>query len=78
MTTRKVGYKKVHVGRKTLKKNFSSQSLSNPLSEQTLKRRDCLTLAYRRLQVGMQEDVSIGVYGKVVAVWSELQRDKKS
>lgn len=62
------------------KKNFffASKSLSNPLNEQTLKRRDCLTLAYRRLQVGMQEDVSIGVDGKVVAVWSKLQRNKES
>lgn len=35
-------------------------------------------LAYQRLQVGMQQHVSIGVDGKVVAVWSELQRKKES
>lgn len=33
-------------------------------------------LAYQRLQVGMKQHVSVGVDGKVVAVWSELQQRK--
>lgn len=80
--TKKVGCKTQQTSQVlALKVDFSPRNHTfylyfNSLDDKMFfKKCNSLLLAYRRLQVGVQQHVSIGVDGKVVAIWSKLQQE---